>query len=112
MKKDKPAIAAYIRTSTLEGKSTRDMQYDAILAYINKYLPGGECTIYCDDGFSGDDDGRPEYHKFLSDIRLGKYTDAVVSNLDRFSRKDFDLIALDSMLKQVGTELHVLVKEK
>lgn len=81
-------------------------QQDALLEYAATHgLEHPE--LFCDWGFSGTDDRRPEYQHMLQEVRAGNVSSIVVKDLSRLSRNHaacFELVGC--ILPKYGVTLH------
>lgn len=63
--------------------------------------------FFCDWGFSGTNDNRPEYQRMLREIEAGNVTNLVVSSFSRLSRSYMDCNKLmEDILPQHGVTFH------
>ena len=51
--------------------------------------------IYCDDGYSGIDRSRPEFHRLLHDCEAGKIDIVLCKDQSRFSR---DIVVIEQLI--------------
>jgi len=94
-------VVLYARTSTAD--QTTETQLVALKDYCSRM----EYTIkdeYCDSGFSGKDEKRPEFERLLTDIRGNKVSCVVVYKLDRIGRSLQHLLNLFEEFKNQGVE--------
>ena len=98
---DEKEVVLYARTSTAD--QTTETQLMALKDYCArmKYKIIDE---YCDNGFSGKDDKRPEFERLLTDIRENKVSCVVVYKLDRIGRSLQHLLNLFEEFKNQGVE--------
>jgi len=63
--------------------------------------------FFCDWGFSGTNDNRPEYQRMLREIEAGNVTNLVVSSFSRLSRSYMDCNKLtEDILPRYGVTFH------
>ena len=63
------------------------------------------CRIYCDEGISGKSTNRPAFKELLADARSNLFTVALVWKINRFSRKNSDLLNTVEYLKENNINL-------
>lgn len=101
--------AVYCRLAHYDGEIDTlagQHQQDALLQYAAEH--GLEHPqLFCDWGFSGTDDRRPEYQRMLSEVKAGNVSAIVVKDLSRLSRDYaacFELVGCT--LPKYGVALH------
>ena len=110
MKRQSDKITAvYCRLARYDGELDAlagQYQQDALLEYAATHgLKHPQ--LFCDWGFSGTDDRRPEYQRMLQEVRAGNVSSIVVKDLSRLSRNlaaCFELVGC--ILPKYGVTLH------
>lgn len=101
-------VAIYIRLSREDGdKEESDSvgnQRKLLTEYVNKQDDFILYDVYIDDGFTGTNFNRPDFHRMIADIEDGKVNCVVVKDLSRFGR---DYIDTGRYLERVFPELGV-----
>ena len=85
-------VAVYVRLSSEEKRDRKDSeaignQRDMLLAYIKDKPDMKLYDIYCDNGRTGTDFDREEFHRMMYDIYNGKVNCVAVKDLSRFGRE-------------------------
>lgn len=88
--------AIYTRVSTEEQSS--EMQKREILAFL-QYKQLSEYENYCDEGYTGSNEDRPDLIRLVNDIKMGKVETLVVWKLDRLFRSLSKLLAFMELVK-------------
>lgn len=87
-------VAIYIRLSREDGdKEESDSvgnQRKLLTEFVNKHDDFILYDIYIDDGFSGTNFNRPDFHRMIADIEDKKVNCVVVKDLSRFGRDYID----------------------
>lgn len=81
-------------------------QQNALLQYAAEHGLDNP-QLFCDWGFSGTNDRRPEYRRMLQEVKAGNVSAIVVKDLSRLSRDPaacFELVG--STLPKYGVALH------
>lgn len=101
--------ALYCRLALYSGEmdvSAAKNQMDRLSEYAEAhrlYNP----RFFCDWGFSGTNDNRPEYQRMLREIEAGNVSDLVVSSFSRLSRSYMDCNKLiEDILPRYGVTFH------
>ena len=101
-------VAIYIRLSREDGdKEESDSvgnQRKLLTEYVNKQDDFILYDVYIDDGFTGTNFNRPDFHRMITDIEDGKVNCVVVKDLSRFGR---DYIDTGRYLERIFPELGV-----
>ena len=83
-------VAIYIRLSREDGdKEESDSvgnQRKLLTEYVNKHDDFILYDVYIDDGFTGTNFDRPDFHRMIADIEDNKVNCVVVKDLSRFGR--------------------------
>ena len=83
-------VAIYIRLSREDGdKEESDSvgnQRKLLTEYVNKHDDFILYDVYIDDGFTGTNFNRPDFHRMIADIEDNKVNCVVVKDLSRFGR--------------------------
>ena len=86
--------AAYLRVSTDEQAEhgiSLPAQKSRLIAYTQ--AQGWDLyAFYIDDGYSGKDLNRPAMKKLIQDVKDQKFNHIIVIKLDRFSRRQKDVL--------------------
>ena len=94
-------VVLYARTSMSDQNSETQLMamrdYCARMGYQVQ-------DIYCDNGYSGKDDKRPEFERLMADIRANKVDCVLVYKLDRVGRSLKHLLNLFEEFKNRGVE--------
>lgn len=94
-------VVLYARTSMSDQNS--ETQLMAMRDYCLRM--GYEIKdTYCDNGFSGKDDKRPEFERLLGNVRANKVSCVLVYKLDRIGRSLKHLLNLFEEFKNMGVE--------
>ena len=84
-------VAIYIRLSREDGdKEESDSvgnQRKLLTEYVNKHDDFILYDVYIDDGFTGTNFNRPDFHRMIADIEDNKVNCVVVKDLSRFGRE-------------------------
>ena len=100
-KEAKKVVALYARTSMSDQNSETQLMamrdYCARMGYEIK-------DTYCDNGFSGKNDNRPQFERLLGDVRANKVNCLLVYKLDRIGRSLKHLLNLFEEFKNQGVE--------
>ena len=87
-------VAIYIRLSREDGdKEESDSvgnQRKLLTEYVNKHDDFILYDVYIDDGFTGTNFNRPDFHRMIADIEDNKVNCVVVKDLSRFGRDYID----------------------
>ena len=87
-------VAIYIRLSREDGdKEESDSvgnQRKLLTEYVNKHDDFILYDVYIDDGFTGTNFNRPDFHRMIADIEDNKVNCVVVKDLSRFGREYID----------------------
>ena len=99
--------AVYIRLSREDGdKEESDSvgnQRKLLTEYVNKHDDFILYDVYIDDGFTGTNFNRPDFHRMIADIEDNKVNCVVVKDLSRFARNYSDAGSLiDNLFVQMG----------
>ena len=101
-------VAIYIRLSREDGdKEESDSvgnQRKLLTEYVNKHDDFILYDVYIDDGFTGTNFDRPDFHRMIADIEDNKVNCVVVKDLSRFGR---DYIDTGRYLERIFPELNV-----
>ena len=101
-------VAIYIRLSREDGdKEESDSvgnQRKLLTEYVNKHDDFILYDVYIDDGFTGTNFNRPDFHRMIADIEDNKVNCVVVKDLSRFGR---DYIDTGRYLERIFPELNV-----
>jgi len=101
-------VAIYIRLSREDGdKEESDSvgnQRKLLTEYVNKHDDFILYDVYIDDGFTGTNFNRPDFHRMVADIEDNKVNCVVVKDLSRFGR---DYIDTGRYLERIFPELNV-----
>ena len=101
-------VAAYIRLSREDGdKEESDSvgnQRKLLIEYVNRHDDFILYDVYIDDGFTGTNFNRPDFHRMIADIEDNKVNCVVVKDLSRFGR---DYIDTGRYLERIFPELNV-----
>ena len=101
-------VAIYIRLSREDGdKEESDSvgnQRKLLTEYVNKHDDFILYDVYIDDGFTGTNFKRPDFHRMIADIEDSKVNCVVVKDLSRFGR---DYIDTGRYLERIFPELNV-----
>ena len=100
-------VAIYIRLSREDGdKEESDSvgnQRKLLTEYVNKHDDFILYDVYIDDGFTGTNFDRPDFHRMIADIEDNKVNCVVVKDLSRFARNYSDAGSLiDNLFVQMG----------
>ena len=100
-------VAIYIRLSREDGdKEESDSvgnQRKLLTEYVNKHDDFILYDVYIDDGFTGTNFNRPDFHRMIADIEDNKVSCVVVKDLSRFARNYSDAGSLiDNLFVQMG----------
>ena len=100
-------VAIYIRLSREDGdKEESDSvgnQRKLLTEYVNKHDDFILYDVYIDDGFTGTNFNRPDFHRMIADIEDNKVNCVVVKDLSRFARNYSDAGSLiDNLFVQMG----------
>ena len=75
-------------------------------AKLEGFCGGDEAILdYCDAGYSGKDDKRPNLQRLLKDVKLRRFDRVVCTMLDRLARNLRLLLDLDEELRKYGVHL-------
>lgn len=81
-------------------------QQNALLQYAAEHGLDNP-QLFCDWGFSGTNDRRPEYQRMIREVKAGNVSAIVVKDLSRLSRNSADCFELvGSTLPKYGVALH------
>jgi len=97
-------VVLYLRCSTNEQK-LKGTSIKGQLINLKRYcqLYGWQIVkIYADEGFTGGNDNRPQYRLLFHDAANNEFDTVVVWKLDRFSRKQRNLLNGLETLKELG----------
>ena len=87
-------VAIYIRLSREDGdKEESDSvgnQRKLLTEYVNKHDDFILYDVYIDDGFTGTNFNRPDFHRMIADIEDNKVNCVVVKDLSRFGREQVE----------------------
>lgn len=101
--------ALYCRLASYDAEidaSTAQNQMDRLSEYAETHGLHNP-HFFCDWGFSGTNDNRPEYQRMLRDIEAGNVSDLVVLNFSRLSRSYMDCNKLiEDILPRHGVTFH------
>ena len=101
--------ALYCRLATCSGEmdvSAAQNQMDRLSEYAEAHRLNNP-HFFCDWGFSGTNDNRPEYQRILREIEAGNVADLVVSSFSRLSRSYMDCSNLiEDILPRYGITFH------
>ena len=79
-------------------------QRKLLTEYVNKHDDFILYDVYIDDGFTGTNFNRPDFHRMIADIEDNKVNCVVVKDLSRFGR---DYIDTGRYLERIFPELNV-----
>lgn len=101
-------VAVYIRLSREDGDKEESDSVGNQKKLLTEYVAQREDFIlhdlYVDDGYSGTNFDRPDFHRMLEDMKAGKVNCVVVKDLSRFGR---DYIETGRYLERYFPELGV-----
>lgn len=98
----KSKIAIYTRKSKYSDKSESiESQIEFCKQFAKIHYPTiNNIIVYSDEGFSGKNSDRPQYKKFLSDLKSKEFAALICYKIDRISRSLVDFTNLQEYLKK------------
>ena len=105
----KPKITAEYYRSAVKNRKSIKNQKEILKDYAhNQNIENHQ--HYIDNGFSGSSLERPALKKLINDIKQGKISTVVVSDISRLSRNYMELPILEKIFKENGVEFVALQK--
>jgi len=105
----KPKITAEYYRSAVKNRKSIKKQKESLKNYACSQSTEKR-KIYKDNGFSGSSLDRPALKKMIKDIKKGKISAVVVSDISRLSRNFVDCSILEKIFKENGVEFVALQK--
>lgn len=105
-----PSVGIYVRLSDKDKSRLSNDDSQSIAnqkSLLNKYCEDHNWhiyDIYCDDGFSGTDNNRPEFNRIIKDCKNGLIDIVLCKDLSRFSR---DIAIVDKYVTNLFPEWNV-----